>query len=61
MNDELLTRQEVADRLKIGRNKAYQMLRDGEIPSIKVGPEFRVKASVLEAWIAAGGNAQVAK
>lgn len=56
MDDELLTRQQVATRLKIGRNKAFQMLREGEIPTIKVGPEYRVKSSDLEAWIAKGGD-----
>ncbi|MBH0176776.1 MAG: helix-turn-helix domain-containing protein [Nitrospira sp.] len=53
--NELLTMQEVAAKLKISKDKAYELVRQGVLPSVHVGRSVRVKPASLEAYIA--GNA----
>lgn len=58
---ELLTVPEAARRLSLGRATTYQLVRRGELPSVRVGRAVRVPARALEAWIAArtvGGQAE---
>ena len=50
---ELLTVPEAARRLSLGRATTYQLVRRGELPSVRVGRAVRVPARALEAWIAA--------
>lgn len=47
----LLTPREVEDALKLGRTKTHQLLRSGELPSLRVGRSIRVSRSALEQWI----------
>jgi len=50
--DPLLRVQDVARRLDIGRSMAYQLLRSGELPSVRIGSKIvRVQQSDLEAYI----------
>jgi len=52
MTETLLLRPEEAAReLGIGRSKTYDLLRRGEIPSIRIGRSVRVHASKLREWI----------
>lgn len=51
MERRLLKVQEVADRLGIGRSKAYMLVASGEIPSIRLGRNRRVASDVLDTWI----------
>jgi len=51
-----LTREQLADRLQISRNQAYRLLRDGEIDSYLVGPEYRVTEEALQRFISKGGS-----
>jgi len=44
----LLTAADVAKRLKISNAKAYQMIRDGDLPSIRFGRTTRVRPEDLE-------------
>ena len=45
----LLTVEEVAAQLRIGRNSAYNLVKSGQIKSIKIGRTIRVpKLAVLE-------------
>lgn len=53
-----LTRAQVADKLQISRNQAYRLLRDGEIESYLVGPEYRVTPEALQRFIDKGGSRQ---
>ena len=40
---------ELAKMLKIGRNTAYELVRSGSIPSVRIGRQIRVsKQSVIE-------------
>ena len=34
--------EDVADTLKIGRNKAYELVNCGEIKALKVGNQYRI-------------------
>jgi excisionase family DNA binding protein len=40
---------ELAKMLKIGRNTAYELIRSGSIPSVRIGRQIRVsKQAVIE-------------
>jgi excisionase family DNA binding protein len=43
---------EVARRLGIGRTKVYELMRSGELPSVKVGGARRVSATALADFVA---------
>ena len=46
---DVLTIQELEEALKIGRRLAYTLVRDGTIPSKKIGRIYRIpKAAVIE-------------
>ena len=50
-----LTLGDTAELLNISANKAYALVRSGELPAIKVGAsgQWRIERSVLESYIAA--------
>ena len=48
----LLTVAEAAQLLRIGRNTCYELIRLGQIPSIRLGRLIRVPRFGLEAWLA---------
>ena len=33
---------DVADTLKIGRNKAYELIQEGKLRSVKIGNQYRI-------------------
>ena len=43
----LLTVEEMASVLRIGRNPAYQLVKDGDIQSIRVGRSIRIPRNAL--------------
>ena len=43
----LLTVEEMASVLRIGRNPAYQLVKDGSIQSIRVGRSIRIPRNAL--------------
>ena len=46
---DVLTVQQIAKLLQIGRNSAYELVRSGEIKSVTIGRQIRVsKESLLE-------------
>lgn len=47
----LLTVDEVAERLRLSRNKVYELLRAHEIPHIRLGRKFRIPAQAFDRWI----------
>ena len=49
--DRLLTAGDVASRLNISRSQAYQLLRKGDIPCVRMGRTIRVRPADLEAYI----------
>ncbi len=52
MSEQLLTVPEFCRRLGIKTTKAYEILKHGEVPRIKLGPgSTRVRESDLKAYI----------
>lgn len=51
MDKILLKPAEVAERLRIGRSLVYELITQGEIPSIRVGRCIRVPVVALDEWI----------
>ena len=47
----LLTVEEAADRLSVGRSSLYNLVMSGEIVSIKLGRSRRVPAAELERFV----------
>ncbi|WP_374713532.1 helix-turn-helix domain-containing protein [Symbiobacterium terraclitae] len=47
----LLTVAQVASMLQIARSKAYEMVAQGEIPSVRLGRSVRVPRAALAAWV----------
>jgi excisionase family DNA binding protein len=48
----LVTPEEAASRLRIGRSKVYELLRTGELRSIKIGGSRRITTEALAEFIA---------
>jgi len=42
---------DIADTLKIGRNKAYELINSGAIKSLKVGNQYRVPRDAFISFI----------
>ena len=53
----LLTIPEVARRLHVRDERAYQLVRDGVVPAVRIGRQVRVDEDSLLEWIAQGGRA----
>lgn len=47
----LLTVEEAARRLGIGRSLAWRLVRSGELPSVRLGRLVRVPERKLQAWL----------
>jgi excisionase family DNA binding protein len=59
MEDELLTAEEAAKRLKMHPVTVRRMLRDGQLPGRKVGArQWRVSTAALKAYMSAGEKAE---
>lgn len=48
----LLTLPQVAKRLAISKGRAYELARQGKLPTVKVGKYVRVEPAALDTWIA---------
>ncbi len=42
---------EVAEVLRIARSRAYELVADGKIPSVRIGRSVRVSRRELEKWL----------
>lgn len=42
---------DIADTLKIGRNKAYELVNKGKIKSLKVGNQYRIPREAFIAFV----------
>jgi excisionase family DNA binding protein len=51
MSDTLLTAAEVADQLRVSTMTVYRLIRRGELPAVRVGRNYRVRESDLEAFL----------
>ncbi len=50
--DEILTLDEVAAYLKVGKRTMYRLAAAGKIPAFKLGGIWRFKRADLDRWIA---------
>lgn len=50
-SDELLTVEEVSERLGVGRVTVYRWCREGRLPCLKVGRSWRVRHEALEDFL----------
>lgn len=48
----LLTAEEAARALRVGRSKVYELMRSGELRSVKIGGSRRVSAAALAEFVA---------
>ncbi len=48
---EWLTVEEMAEYLKLGRSKVYQMAQEGVLPSVKVGGQWRFDREMVDEWL----------
>jgi excisionase family DNA binding protein len=49
---QLLTVEEVAERLRLGRTKVYELMNSGELAYIKIGRACRIPRDSLYAFVA---------
>lgn len=47
---------ELADILDVSKARAYELIRTGLIPSVRLGRQVRVDAQQLGEWIDRGGS-----
>lgn len=61
MTERMLYRPtEAAEAIGISRARAYELIKDGVIPSIKIGASIRVPVESLRSWIASQAAAATA-
>ncbi len=52
MTDRLLIGvKEAAQLLGIGRDSAYQLIREGRLPALRIGRRILVPSAALEGWV----------
>ena len=51
MSDHLLTAAEVAEQLRVSTMTVYRLIRRGELPAVRVGRNYRVRARDLAAFL----------
>lgn len=52
LDGELLRPEQVGKILGVGRTKLYSMVRQGELPVVRIGRLVRIPRAALDAWIA---------
>jgi excisionase family DNA binding protein len=55
--DNVLTIEELAIYLKISKSTLYKLVREGKIPSQKVGRHWRFHKKSIDRWLAKNGPA----
>ncbi len=58
MTRRLLKGEDVADILQVSKSFAYQLIRCGDIPSVRLGRAVRVRPEDLDAFVKASINRQ---
>jgi excisionase family DNA binding protein len=51
-----LTVAELADYLRVSPRTAYQLVTDGDVPTVRVGGQWRIPVDELERWRLEGGG-----
>ena len=50
----LLTVAEVAEVLRVSNMTVYRLIKSGELPALRVGKNYRIRETELEAYLSAG-------
>ncbi len=53
MADKLLTTRELEELLQLDRVTIYRMVKDGELPALRVGGQWRFSSEAIDAWLKA--------
>ncbi len=61
MPGELLTTREIAQRLKMSAYSVRRWIREGQLPAVKLGKEWRVREEDLVLFLARFSNLPLAK
>lgn len=60
LNDEIImTTEDVASFLRVSRQTVYKLLRNKEIPAMKVQHQYRIVKSELVKWVRANYDATI--
>lgn len=51
MAEELLTIKDVQHVTQLSRTKVYELIRDGELPVVRIGRSVRVRQVALDRWL----------
>jgi len=52
----LLTPDEVAERWSVGKSQVWRLVREGQLPAVRIGRYVRFRVADLEAWEQNGGS-----
>ena len=58
MESFLYTVQEVAETLKLSRSKVYGLIKDGGLPSVKIGGSRRLRKQDIAQYVESLGTTQ---
>lgn len=57
MHRQILVAEEVAELLRVDKQRVYELVRTKQIPVIRLGErQYRFSADAVERWLNAGGN-----
>ncbi len=57
MDRQILVADEVAEMLRVDRQRVYELVRRGAIPVIRLGErQYRFNREAIAAWMERGGN-----
>ena len=48
---EIMTLEETAKYLKIGKSTLYRMVREGKIPAVKIANQWRFRKEDIDRWL----------
>ncbi len=48
---EILTVKQLADYLQMDEHTIYRLAKNGKIPAMKIGAEWRFKKTLIDKWI----------
>ena len=52
IDHEVLTVKEICDLLQVHSSTIYKLIQQGEIPSFRVGSDWRFRRDLIERWMA---------
>ena len=50
-NSPIMTIEETAKYLKIGKSSLYKMAREGKIPAVKIANQWRFRKEDIDKWL----------